>query len=306
MKKHTLLFWVLVIFLCLSVTVCAENKIKFSNDLSTLDMNGVTYSRISAKYLYDDVYNDLHIDKIVIYEEYANLESYSLYTNDSESIIEANLHFSDGRNYSAKYLLNAYLSEYEDMLEGKTNEYVIDFEWPENNTVTAAPKKLIGTETVLYKNNFYSCDYFPVYAYSSDGTLCVAKGSLISFNNAYYYVDFTKINYTSEHFDPYAYDSLPAYKLSNEELIEQIVEAESLYHDDGIGFVMDNEFTDKLATLFFVFLFGIAPLAVAAVYLILSLRASGLYKKLYIAVCACGLATTIIFTALSVYISINS
>ena len=287
MKK---IFSVIIITLllasCLTLTASAsifDNPIVLSSDMQSIIYNDNVYSRIDASMLEIDTYVEL--DEEVIYGDQLEktIRSVTLEANKYNNILRAKITYKDGSFFSAHFLHEDYLEEYEKIAKNHHTDYIIDFVWPENNTVTAPKIHLFGQQITLYNSILSKCDYYNVRVQNNDGSLVELKGVLLIFDDEYYYVDFEEAGIESKSsFYPSKYSTLPAHKLLNTTLLQDIRAAEDEYYKDDLGFLYDDNLTEVVSSIFLIFVFAIIPLAVLIIFLILSIRSKTVYKKMFI------------------------
>ena len=64
-----------------------------------------------------------------------------LEANANKTLVYVDIYFKDGSSFSAGYLQDNFKAEYMNLIAGQINHYVIDFEYPEDNTVTVCRKE---------------------------------------------------------------------------------------------------------------------------------------------------------------------
>ena len=147
------------------------------------------------------------------------------------------------------------------------------------------------------------CDYFPVVVASSDGNLTAYKGALITIDDDCYYVDFEEAHIESWYdFNPYDYAELPAYEISDTELIASIQEGEDAYYSDDFGFLLDDSFTEAVSAVFLIFVFAIIPFAIFVVFLILAIRSKTVYKKMFRLIYILSAAELAVFAIVTTFV----
>ena len=281
-KLKYLILTVILLFSCLGLTAFAEGSAAtISDDYQTLCIDGNTYSRFDTSMINIDYYAlDFYAELTASQQEIINEVEVEL-TEDS-IIAYATIYFKDGATLSAGFLRDDYLKMYNELSASEDGEYLIDFQYPEDNIVPVEKSKLFGNPVVLGSEDLEWCDYYPVVMKSEDGNLSVYKGSILFINDDCYYVNYEEIGVkTLYEFDPYEYDELPAYEISDEELIASIREGESDYYADDFGFFYDDNFTETLSAVFLIFVFAIIPFAILVVFLILAIRSKTVYRKMF-------------------------
>lgn len=298
MLKKSIIIFIVILSVCFSIYTLADSTVSFSDDLSKVDYNGVEYSRFSSSLLYTDVYSELYANVMLTEDQKETIHSVNLFTNDYKNIIKVTVTYKDGSVLSMKFIQNDYLEEYNGMISHTKGKSFVYFEWPTDNTVNVDLTTFRDADSTLDWDDLYS-DYFRVFIDNADATIRVLAGALFIVEDEYYFVDFNNLSLTDGNkFNPQSYDELSAYKITDEVLKEELAVAYDEYYNDGTNFLLDEDFTKKLSKIFFIFLLGILPCALAIVYLILLMRSNDTYKKIYAFICVTALATSVLFTIL--------
>lgn len=307
MKKiSSFIIITILLFSCLGFTVFANPaSVTISDDYQELYLDGNTYSRFDTSSLEGEHYIDnIPVELSDAQEEL--LREVSIETNATFTVIYADIHFKDGAVLSVGYLRNDYVKMYNEMIAGQNSEYVIDFEYPDDNTVTVSKSILYGENIVLNSEDLGSCTFYPVVVESEDGILTVYKGSLLAVNERYYYVDFQEATVKSYYdFNPYAYNELPAYEITDTNALASIREAEGSYYSDGLGFLLDDNFTNKVSAIFLIIVFAVIPFAIFVVFLILAIRSKTEYKKMFRTIYIFSATLLVVFTIVATLVMMN-
>ena len=302
-KLKYLILTVILLFSCLGLTAFAEGSAAtISEDYQTLCIGGSTYSRFNTSMIDADCFVvDIAVELTASQQEIIDKVEF-LMTEDS-IIAYADIYFKDGANLYAGFLRDDYLKIFTELSSSEDGEYLIDFQYPEDNTVPVEKSKLFGNPVVLGSEELGWCDYYSVIMKSSVGNLCVYKGSIIVIDEDCYYVDYEEVGVKSWYeFDPYECDELPAYEISDEELIASIREGESEYYADDFGFFYDDNFTEKLSAVFLIFVFAIIPFVILVVFLILAIRSKTVYRKMFAAISILSGAELVVFAVITAVI----
>lgn len=308
MKKITaLLILVLLLSLSVVVPVFADSAVTISDDYQQLYMDGYTYSRFDAgairlpqSYITEDKAVEL------TEEQKQKISGITLNIDEKQTLVYADIYFKDGSSMYIPFLREDYIEEYNSMIGDDWENCIIDFIWPEGNTIPANKSALFGENKVTLDEGFLQmCDYCDVNIESSDGSFAVSKGAIVFYSDEYYYIDYAsaKID-TSDGFSPYDYTELPAYEIVDPELLEDIKEAEGEYYSDGLGFLFNDDLTSSISAVFLVFIFGLIPLAVFVLFLILAIRAKGTYKKLFYGIVILSALEIILFVTVAIIIAV--
>ena len=305
MKKFkSLIIALILLFSCFGLTAFAENSsITISDDYQNLYLNGDSYSRFNASILEIDYYMtiDNPIELSAVQQE--TILQIELLINEQENVISADISFTDGSILSVDFLREDCFEAYNEIVNGESKEYIIDFLWPEGNTVKAKRTALFDTPVTLYVNELEWCDFYTVTASNSDNSLTALKGSLLIMDDNYYYVDFAEVGVKNAYeFVPYDYTELSAYEITDTNLLQRIKEAEEKYYADDLGFLYDDDLTETISAVFLVFIFAIIPLAIFIVFLILAIRSKTYYRKLFRTICILAAAELAIFAIIATLI----
>ncbi len=319
MKKIMSVLLIAVLSFSLGLTSLAtDNVVTFSEDFLKLYCNGYVYSRVDAskiEYDYDNVVAEFEeytdADGVVIYNDKMQyndfehmlsdtqseiVESVELSSNSQGTIIDAIIYYYDGASLSVTYLRDDYIEEYKKVTQGKCENYLIDFYYPEGNKIyldgevlTEGPKTQIPHDTS-----------FTVYATASDDSFRASVGEIISHQGQYYFVNFAEIGVETifDFYENYESDKLPVYEITDENAITMLTEGEEKFYDDDYGFLYDDELSAGISKVFFTIVFGGIPAVATVVSLIFAIKSKKLYKKLCFATSALAACSLGIFIAI--------
>ena len=281
-KLLSIVITTILLFSCWSLMAFANpSSATLSDDYQKLYIGENTYSRFRPSMI-EINYFDADISVALNASQQETIDKVSLQTNEGNIFVYAQIYFKDGAVLSVEFLRDDYADKYNEISMAETSTYIIDFEYPEGNLVTTDKSDLFGERVTLTKEKLEWCSYYPIFIQSSDGVLTSYKGSLIVIEEDYYYVDYGDIQ-VEEHyaFYPYEYSELPAYQISDNELIADIQAAESEFYTDDFGFLLDDNLSQSISTVFLFIVFAIIPFAIFVVFLILAIRSKTIYKKLF-------------------------
>ncbi len=305
MKKAVLVFLsILFVFtLAISASALTAPRVTPSADLMKLSYVGKEYSRFNATLIEDELYKELEIFiPDALREEVKNLVAYS---NEENTIIRMTYYYNDGATFTASYLRDDMVEEYNAMRDGNV-DFIVDFGYPEGNSFVT-PAKFLMSEEETHKTtiNIEKAEQiFEVYAESGDKSIVMPKGVLIIMNDNYYYYDyadnerFAKSKYTNI-FVPKYDVNMPVKRIKNSELKADIEAALEKYYKVEFGFLHNKDFVSLISNIFLVILFIVLPAALTvlfAVFAIVKKRNRALY--IIVSVMAA------VLTALSVAISL--
>lgn len=304
MKKFiSIIFTITLLFSCLGLTVFAANSsVTISEDYQKLYVDGESYSRFNAS-LFEIGYIDSDRKVALSDAQKETISNIELYTNEHETIVETNIYFKDGAYLSITFLRDDYLDTYNEIVNNQSQEYVIDFGWPQGNTVIANKTDLFGNTVTFSSDDLEWCDYFYVTITSDDDSLNALKGSLITLDDEFYYADFEEAGITNGYgFYPADYPELTVHEITNAELLTSLEEAEAKYFADDYGFLYDDDFTETISAVFLIFVFAVIPFAIFVVFLVMAICSKAVYRKMFRLICILSGAELIIFGILTAFI----
>lgn len=305
---------VLLLFSSFSFSVFAESeKVTFSDDFKTAYYNGYEYSRFNTGYISFEYYNDGEYDTVettIPYDLTKNqkdkVKEVSIDTDKNKIIFVIYVTYKDGSSLSVEFLRNDYIKVYNEMINTDSAEYVIDFLDPEDNIVTATKDALLGETYIFSDDDLENYNYnFEVLSVSDDGKLKIIKGYLYVIDDEYYYVDYAELGIEdiSDTYDMELVDIKTAHKITDEALIKKLDEAYDKYFADT-PFDVYEDLGDGFSSGFVVFLFGIVPLVVFIAAIVLALRTTAFYKKLFRILYIISGMELVVFTVIVVLINV--
>lgn len=295
--------------------------IRFSDDYTKLYVDGEPFSRVnmsmlSTDFAYTVVAEDERDENLrssayleLTDEQRKNLNDIYIEVNLATSMYRIEFYYDDGSSLTVYFLEDSYLEDYNNVISGNSEHYLIDFVWPDGNIVTAEKSALFGEPVTFNGNDLLDLyDFYYVTASNSDGTISISAGLLFAMNDEFYYLDYAEmgIDETDFFFDYYENGSLTEFtvhKLTDEILLADLQEAEQRYYEDDYGILYDDDTTDTISAVFLIFVFAVIPAVIFVIFLIKAIRGKGIYKKIYGAVAAFCIAELAVFTIIAVIIS---
>lgn len=277
-------------------TSSSEYTLEILDNYNEIKINGVSYYSVRYDYIYFD-YDEEY--------EFAENESINIVGEYKDEIISASLGIYDNVNADLSvdllngqykqytYISEEYLEEYNEIIYGHSHNCTIDFVWPEGNTVKADIQDLIANEPV-YVSDSINGEFFSINSCFDGTSVYVSIGQLIIMDDKYYYWD-----YTDNRENNATRESVLAYPITDEELLEEIKEAEQLYYESDIGFLYNDDLSNSIAKPFFTIFFAIIPFVILIVSFILIFRLHKKYRKLLILLSSLSLIEIIVFIVLS-------
>ncbi len=288
----------------------------FSDRYENFYADGEQYTRINATviemdldyyWIVEEEYNSDYYLGTSIYIELSNqqkqeIKTVKLKSNKQRTIVEATLVYFDEVEMKIVYLKDDYLGEYNKIVNGKTDTLTVNFTYPNNNKVVAQKNQLIGETTTFTRNQLSSWNNeFDVIAENSDGSISVVAGKVLLIDDEYYYLNFSETGLDEE--DVYhnigKFANKPVHRITDTALIEEFNKALADYYNDDYGVLYDDNATESISIVFFVFVFAVIPFAILVFFLIKAIKGKGIYKKLYFIVVAICLAEIIVFSIIA-------
>lgn len=330
----------MLIFSCFAVTVFANNYgiivedddydpfsakepvASFSENYEKFYLNGVPHSRVNASAIktqlnYNLLVRDEHNTNFysggTIYADLTDKQSQEVDSIEIEhnyqcTIFKVALYFKDGSTLTATYLNDDYLDDYNNVINGNVERFVVDFTYPSGNMVETTREKLMG-ETVTFARSELSdwsdFDFNEVTAKNDDGSIAMVVGAIIIIDDNYYYLHNSEAGVSEDVW----YGSigglagLPLHKISDEELIKEFDDALVDYYEDDYGILYDDDATESISIVFFAFVFAFIPLVILVIFLIKAIRGKGVYKKMYFTVSALCVAELVVFVIMTLIIA---
>lgn len=297
MKKYLIcIITSILLFSCLGMTAFAETSAPvISEDYQTVYLKGGTYSRFNAS-MVDVEYFSYDVLPELTDEQQEDIADVSFMLNESESFLSVEITFRDGSNLSADFIRDDYQKKYNDLISNPDSPYIIDFEWPEGNRVTGSRSLFTANPVVIGGWDLDRSSYYPVLMNIVEDDTSIHKGSLLISNDRYYYVDYEEIGVTRWYaFDPYEYTELPAYEITDSDLVAEIIAGEESFYGDDFGFLYNDELTSTISKVFLIIVFAVIPAIILVLFLILAIRAKTIYRKLFAAICCISGVELVIF-----------
>lgn len=279
-----------------------------SDDYQHLTLGDNSYSRFSGNdslQTYDELENEIFLSPAQELE----VKNIVLHASKNGYKISAYIYFLDGATLSVTFYLDEYIQEYERLKFGDFEDYYIVFQEADysNNSeeiILETTKELLMSEEVeLTVNDFLLTASFDVCCKSTDLNLYVTRGSLIKYDELYYYIDFDNTNSSNKELDLYNYEG-KAYKISDPLLLQRIEEESNRYYGESdYGVLFDDELSKAISNAFLILVFIIIPFVIFILSLIFGIKSKKVYKKLFFTICALSVAILItsIIVILMVY-----
>ena len=302
MKKFILcMVTVLLLCSCFGLGVFASPaSATISDDCQEIYWKSNAYLRFNTSRLTTDYEQDVVVE--LSEQQQETINNVSLSGNDTMTMLVADIYYKDGSVLTAKFLREDYVETYENMLTEDVEMYIIDFQFPKENTLSTEKAALFAEKVTLSSEKLEWCGYyFPVISKTEDKSITAYHGALISIERDYYYVDFRETLVESwDAFDPYNYTELSAYAISDNKLLENIESCMEHYYSEDFGFLFNDKLTETISLIFLILMFCIIPFAIFVVFLILAIRSKTIYKKMFRWIYLLSIAELIVFAIVTV------
>lgn len=270
-----------------------------TEDLKTLHYNGNDYIRANALRFNYGTSGTSDV-QLSIPESIENgLDEYSLKVSSRhEAICELDFYYKDGSTYSAYYIRSDCYDSYVSITQGKSGEYYIDAGYPSGD-VSLRVEQLYGEKTSISVGYFSGTEY-DVCVKSDDEVFEHERGKLFKLAGEYYYVDCNELEpYPRSSYTSFSdYGSMPAYKITDEELLKALKKLEKEEIAATFSIFPAGTFNTVLCILGASFVFGLIPLAVLVPSVILMIRSKGKYKKMFAFISSITMLELIVFAIL--------
>lgn len=285
MKKiSAFLFTFIIIVSSLFISVSAQNTATISEDFSHLYFKSYSYSKYNPNLADVEPYANYDFCSIELSEEQKKtISSISVDFSEDYMIASVYVDYLDGTSSTIPFLNDKYLDEYQKFVNSTDDSLQIDFEYPEDNQINVTKTQLFGERYNFYSKDIKYNNRYDVNMVSDSGNFYKQAGILLICEDGYYYADFEESQveaddvYYLEDYDDY----LICYKITDEELIEQIEDSNEDYYDGDMGFLINDDFTDTVSDVFLIIAFAIIPFVIFVCGLIFALRSKTVYKKFF-------------------------
>ncbi|MBR5247276.1 MAG: hypothetical protein IKV25_07900 [Clostridia bacterium] len=288
----------------------------FSEDFKKLYVNDEPFSRADLSILSEyfgysvDVVkeqsswlrNSVYVDFTDAQKEM--VKGIEISTNKAQNMFLIDMNLGDGSNLSIYFIKDTYLEDYNNVVNGNGEQYVIDFLYPENNVVLTSKSALEGEALTINQEDFFSTyEYFYVDAANKDLSVSRTTGVIFNLNGTYFYFDYiaegiedADFLYSGNYVEG---QEINVYKITDEQLLMDIELAMESYYGDDYGIFFDKETSDLIALISLIIILVVIPAIVFVVFIIKAIHSKGTYKKLYATVAGLCIAEIIVFIILA-------
>ncbi|MBE6798492.1 MAG: hypothetical protein E7525_01760 [Ruminococcaceae bacterium] len=241
------------------------------------------------------------------------IKNVKLRSNADGNLIRAEIYYKDGTCLISNYLREDYIDEYAAFVNDSVDSYTLDFTWPEGNFVNVDKSAISGKLVYLYKDHILNASHIlPMNYQTADGALVVPKGAAVILEDKCYFVKYDNYNsglqsindlYNCATNSTSSAALVSAYEIADEATLKAIKDAEEKYYGSDFGFLYDDDFTKSLSAGFLIILFGVLPLGLFVLFLILAIRSKTIYKKLFTIVYISSAVLVVVFAILALLIT---
>lgn len=271
----------------------AKIKAEFNADFTKIECGGNSYSVIDSELL-DEYGLEYSYTVNLTKEQQKTVSRLELNFDYKYAIIDAVYNLRSGMRISALYLNDKYLSDYVALKQGEIKDAEINFIYPEDNNLKIELQKLKQNKTVKYMDG-ENVQTFPVRVKGEKCKYDFKTGFLVVSDENYYYIDSAETNVKSE---SVFYDNLDqkyeVYVIKNPETLAILKDCYKKYSSDYEIF-NDTEFAKIFSKVLSIIVFGIIPLAVLIVSLILGLKSKTEYRKMLLLLSGLSLVEIIVY-----------
>jgi hypothetical protein len=289
-KKTTLFLLIAILCIPLFSLYASAGKIStvtFSEDFSTMVLDGTTYSKVNALYLSNPQYTKKIVEFIPTETQEKTVLKLDVFPCTKSYVVNISIIFKNGDCLESHYVpqdklqnFNAQMDTYPDKLYITNYPYygkekVFSYSLLKDD-ITSGETVTINMEDVYY-SGYEVCGY--------DDGLYFLKGLIFQYGKNYYYVDCKKSNIVSPNDFDFFEKTVNAVKITSPELIE-ILGGESS-EDEEISFII-------IPTVFCI-LFSVVTLILGIVLTIITKKT---YRKLWATTAALSLLEIIMLVVL--------
>ncbi len=272
--------------------------VTLSDDLQQAQADGETYVRFNDKRL-SGYYKWGDYEVLLTEDQKQTIESAEVQAHNYTKALSVTLFYKDGAKLSVSYIREDILEAYQGLLT--TDDCVVHFHYPEENTVKLPLGVARGEEEILFRDDLYNGSRFDVSALGESG-LEVDRGSLLIKGEEYYYADYDELGTT----DLYSQERFKVWHITDEALCAELDKAMEAYYGSDLGWLEDQEFSEQVSKVFLIILFMVIPGAALILFFVLAIRAkTPVYKKLFWNLCAWSALVLIVAVTVVLVVQLN-
>ena len=279
MKKCiAILLILLAMSFCLSFAASAERSdFALSEDLMTLYWDGNTYHRMDTSNTM--IYNTsvIECDPIWTSDQQEQFIDWNFRLSKEALMIEAVLYYRAGGYLTCTYVLEDFIPQLNAYQTGDGVACFVEGSWKNIYTTEA---QLKGRRTTLDASTLQFAISQDVYADTKGEYYYVCTGAVMVQNSKCYYVDFSEMDRLPALFYPEDYTSLDCYEITDTDLHQALISEFGPNTSNGVTENLDD-FFEVLILIYMVVIFGVIPLAILVLSLILAIKRKGYYRLIW-------------------------
>ncbi len=282
--------------------------ITLSEDYTQLYLGGELYYAVEGE-LYD-----MMIDED---GDYCGMEYFSLSVSQMQELHDVYIHTwergvmaaltystNSGVTYNKYYVAQTYLEDYNQILQGNVNRVVIEMYGTYDELVYTDMDALEGDAITISSEEYWGWDTFPVLATNDDANLFYEIGWMFvdPSDDAYYFAPALQSPNNVPLDNAYYFDyDLSVIRVTDETLLERLATQYRAYNSLGL-IEFENEKTGEyLAKAVILFIFGLLPLVLLVVSVVVMVKGRGIYRKGFGVLLVCCIAELALFIPLFIY-----
>lgn len=258
-----------------------NDTVAFSDDFSYVYYNGTRYIATDSRYFYINDYAE-PIEVTLTKEQKQKIKAMSITPYDSEFYLEANYLLNNNTSIYCTYINEYYYKHYQNAIEGKvTTVYLRDVLFNEELTFNLQNLLQNKTSILVSEDSEYDC-YNIIYQFF-DGDVEVDLGVVFKQDDKYYFLDYATAGIEFIHgfdFSMIAEKNVTVYEITDEESLSTLDSA--LGNSSETRPLFDDNTTMLISGFLLIFIFGIIPLGLLILFLILALRSKTKYRKIFL------------------------
>lgn len=254
-----------------------NDTVAFSDDFSYVYYNGVRYIATDSRYFYINDYAE-PIEVTLTKEQKQKIKAMSITPYDSGFYLEADYLLNNNTSVYCTYINEYYYKHYQNAIEGKvTTVYLIDEE------LTFNLQNLLRNKTSILVSEDSEYDSYNIIYQFFDGDAEVDLGIVFKQDDKYYYLDYATAGIEFIYgfdFSDIVDKNVTVYEITDEESLAVLDSAlgDSYYEESPL---FDDKTTTLISGFLLILIFGIIPLGLLILFLILAIRSKTKYRKIF-------------------------
>ena len=276
-----------------------NSTVEISGDFSTVKVDGTSYVRFPSTSV-----RGFSFEKFVPAEVEApaefNASSATFLSACEGDVLKVSIDYRDGGSTTAVFLIQTRISEFNLLLDGAYEKFVVDFQWPEGNEVIGYASALRYRTISLDVEILEDCTLFPVYGYLNPD-LSISVGALFEYQDQYYFTSDLKL--VNSQWDLFSStETISSVLITEEELVSSFKKADQNRYDSEFGIFFNEDLSVLISAIFLILLFGVLPLILFVIFLFAYLKSKkSVYRALFGITGGLSLATFLVFIILFLF-----